>query len=232
MNSVDRVNRELARLDCELRAGGIDRASFRAQRRQLLLDFEERETTTQPAAGMVPGSGNETTLVDPPNEPEPFVFPEPAAAAAPGQSTTPKTKRSIAGIAISAIGAVVVLAMAGWWFARPKPETPAVLTPPPTAAGPETSPTFAGADTPQSLAAALTESAWTSADVAEFLRRWELLPPEAIAAATEDSRIWLLRGETGRRLREARETASLDESVESQARVQQLELVQKAVGTP
>jgi len=236
VNSVEKVNRELARLDCELRAGGIDRASFRAQRRQLLLDFEERETTTQPAAGLVPGtgsgSGSETTLVDPVIDPVPFAFPEPAAAPERSETKAPTKNRSIAGIAISAIGAVVVLAMAGWWFARPKPDTPAVLTPPPTAAGPEAPPTFVGAYTPQSLAAALTESEWTSADVTEFLHRWGLLSPEAIAAATEDSRIWLLRGETGRRLREARETASLDESAESQTRVQQLELVQKAVGTP
>jgi hypothetical protein len=232
VNSVDKVNRELARLDCELRAGGIDRASFRAQRRQLLLDFEERETTTQPAEAMGSGTGSETTVVDPVNEPKPFVFPEPSAAATRGETTAPRKTRSVAGIAISAIGAVVVLAMAGWWFARPKSETPAVLTPPPTTAGAATPPTTAGAYTPQSLAAALTESEWTSADVAQFLQRWETLSPEAIAAATEDSRIWLLRGETGRRLREARETASLDESVESQTRVQQLELVQKAVGTP
>lgn len=232
MNSVDKVNRELARLDCELRAGGIDRESFRAQRRQLLLDFEERETTTQPAAGLVTGTGREPTLVDQPIDPAPFVFPAPTAEPERTQTTAPKKTRSVAGIAISAIGVVVVLALAGWWFARPKPEAPAVLMPPPTAAGPETTPTFVGAYTPQSLAAALTESEWTSADVAEFLKRWELLSPEAIAAATEDSRIWLLRGETGRRLREARETASLDQSEESRTRVQQLELVQKAVGTP
>ncbi len=230
MNSVDKVNRELARLDCELRAGGIDRASFRAQRRQLLLDFEERETTTQPAAGLVTGTGLEPTLVDQPIDPAPFAFPGPTAEPERTQATAPKKTRSVAGFAISAIGVVVVLALAGWWFARPKPDAPAVIMPP--AAGPETTPTFVGAYTPQSLAAALTESAWTSADVAEFLKRWELLSPEAIAAATEDSRIWLLRGETGRRLREARETASLDESEISRTRVEQLERVQMAVGTP
>lgn len=233
MNSVDRVNRELARLDTELRAGGIDRASYRAQRRKLLLDFEERETTTQPGAVDSAATGTETTLVDPPSEdPLPFVLPEPAPRAAPTDVPEPGKSRSVVGIAILAIGAVVVIALAGWWFARSRPDVSTVTLAPPPAAGATPSAPIVGADTPQSLAASLTGSDWTDADLAEFLERWKQLPPAAIEAATEDSRIWLLRGETGRRLREARETESLEQSAESRQRVEQLEMVQNAVGTP
>ncbi|MGH8516955.1 MAG: hypothetical protein ACREUE_05805 [Panacagrimonas sp.] len=214
-----------------MRAGGIDRASFRAQRRQLLLDFEERETTTQPAAGLVTAAGPETTVVDPPIDPVPFLLPETSAHPERSETAAPNKKKSVVGIVISAIGAVVVLGLAGWWFSRPKPDTPAVLTSP-SMVGPATSAPIAGANTPQSLATALTESEWTAADVANFLAGWDQLTPESKKAANEDSRIWLLRGETDRRLREARETESLDQSVESRMRIEQLELVQSAVATP
>ena len=233
MNSIDRVNRELSRLDTELRAGSIDRASFRDQRRKLLLDFEERETTTQPALLPTPGSGTEPTVVDPPPEdPLPFVLPEPAAAPQPIGDPQPRKKKSLAGIALSAIGAVVVLALAGWWVARPKPDVPGLTSAAPPAAGAATGAPIVGADTPQSLAVSLNASQWSDADVGDFLERWNRLPPAAIQAAIDDSRVWSLRGETGRRLREARETESLEQSSESRARVEQLERVQKAIGTP
>lgn len=229
MNSADKVNRELARLDGELRAGAIDRASFRAQRRRLLLDFEERETTTQPAAFEPTAPAPEITIVDEPGDITAFIRPQPAAAPARAEPSAPvaSNKKSVAGIAVYVIGAVVVMAVAGWWFTRPKPDVPPTL---PTSAG--AAAPIAGADTPQSIAAALTESQWTDADVADFLARWNRLSPEAIQSATEDSRIWLLRGETGRRLREARETESLEQTSEAHARVEQLQLVQNAVGTP
>jgi hypothetical protein len=230
VNSIDRVNRELSRLDTELRAGGIDRASFRDQRRKLLLDFEERETTTQPAA-IAPSSasGMEPTLVDPPgDDPVPFVLPEPAAAPQRIEESQPKKKRSLAGIALSAVGAVVVLGLAGWWFARPHPDVGGVTSVAPPAAGAP----IVGADTPPSLAATLAASQWSDADVGEFLDRWKRLSPAAIQGSTDDSRIWLLRGETGRRLREARETESLQQTSESRARVEQLEKLQSAIGTP
>lgn len=235
MNSADKVNRELARLDTELRAGAIDRATFRAERRRLLLDFEERETTTQPAAAVAAKPSEvEITVADAAIQPVSFELPEPAptAPSTPTSAPAPKRKPSFAGIALSAVGAIVVLALAGWWVARPKANAPATLPSLPTSAGPNASAPIEGAVTPQSLAAALTESQWSDADVARFLQGWNQLSPEAIGSATEDSRIWLLRGETGRRLREARETESLEQSDESRARVEQLERVQSAVGTP
>ena len=239
MNGEDKVNRELARLDTELRAGGIDRATFRAQRRRLLLDFEERATTTQPAAVTAPRSEpaarTEITLVDDPGDITAFVRPTPPAAqpAAPERrDPEPAAKKSVAGIAIYVAGAIAVLSLAGWWFTRPNSDAPATLPSVPTSAGASTPSAITGAQTPQSIAATLTESQWTDTDVANFLAHWNQLSPEAIQSATEDSRIWLLRGETGRRLREARETESLEQSSENRERVEQLELVQRAVGTP
>jgi hypothetical protein len=230
VSSVDKVNRELARLDSELRAGSIDRATFRAQRRRLLLDFEERQTTTQPSDGAAAAAGTETTQVDPPVDAGSFILPEPPPV--PSETPAAATKRAGAAIAVYAVGAILVLGVAGWWFTRPISQAPPTLPAPVSPSAPAATQSIAGADTPQTLAAALAESEWSEADVANFLTRWQQLSPEAIAAATEDSRVWLLRGETGRRLREARETESLEQSVESKARVEQLERVQNAVGTP
>ena len=235
MNSVDKVNRELARLDTELRAGGIDRATFRAQRRQLLIDFEERETTTQPSAVTpepVPGAQAEP-VVDADAD---LFLPEPAPRMptrdAPAAPAPKKEKKPIAGIVLYVLGALVVAGLAAWWVLRPKSDAPAALPPTPAAAGTPASAPIAAATTPQSLAHALIESQWSDEDLARFLDGWRQLPPEAIQAASEDSRIWLRRGETGRRLREAREVESLEPSAELRSRVEQLELVQSAVGTP
>lgn len=231
MSSVDKVNRELARLDTELRAGGIDRSSFRAQRRQLLLDFEERETTTQPS------DATPNQASDPPEaslvEPAPFVLPEPPAASARGAAIEParEKKKSFGGIAMYAVAGAVVLALAAWWWTRPRSDAPASLPATPAAAGTPAMAPGAGSATPQSLAAALIESQWSDEDLARFLDGWKQLSPEAIQAASEDSRIWLLRGETGRRLREAREVESLEPSAELHSRVERLELVQSAIAT-
>jgi hypothetical protein len=232
---VDKVNRELARLDTELRAGGIDRATFRAQRRRLLLDFEERETTTQPST-VTPGPFPEAqaeTVVDADAElflPAPTDLPplDPAPAA----PAPKKEKKPVAGIVLYALGVLIVVGLAGWWISRPKSDAPASLPATPTAAGTQKNAAIVGALTPQSLAAALIESQWSDEDLARFLDGWKQLPPQAIHAASEDSRIWLLRGETGRRLREAREVESLEPSAELRARIERLELVQSAIGTP
>ena len=229
---VEKVNRELARLDTELRAGGIDRAMFRAERRRLLLDFEERETTTQPSAvSSEPDAGSQAeTQVD---VAAPFVLPEPSDTAPRDAATPPASERKkpVAAIVLYAVGAVAVLSLAAWWFSRPTSDAPASLPATPTAAGPEPGIPIAGATTPQSLATALVESQWSDADVTRFLDGWRQLPPDVIRAASEDSRIWLLRGETGQRLREARELESLEPSSELRARVEQLEMVQTAIST-
>lgn len=233
MNGVDKVNRELARLDTELRAGGIDRATFRAERRRLLLDFEERETTTQPSAVTPDGqAGSQAeTEVD---VAAPFVLPEPVDPAPRETSAPPASERRspVAAIVLYAFGGVAVLALAAWWFSRPTSDSPASPPATPTSAGTASGTPIAASTTPQALAAALVESQWSDADIARFLDGWRQLPPDAIRVASEDSRIWLLRGETGQRLREARELESLEPSSELRARVEQLEMVQAAISTP
>lgn len=230
MTNAAKVNRELMRLDSELRAGSIDRGTFRSRRRKLLLDFEERQATTTPGAL----ASSETTLVDPPGE-MPLYLP-PIAAAPEREEAEPEKRggKPAAGIAMIAIGAVVLLGLAAWWMFKPESELPVVVAAPATAApapAPGAAP-IAGADSPQSVASALLATEWTEADIAEFLRSWSTLAPESIVAATEDSRIWLLRGETGRRLRESREAQSIEGSAELHTRVQQLERVQAAIRSP
>ncbi len=230
MNSAAEVNRELTRLDAELRAGGIDRSMFRSKRRKLLLDFEERQTTTTP--GVL--TGNEVTLVDPPAGLPlhlPASAPAPAPSAPPPEANTP-TRSPALGIAVLLIGVLVVLALASWWVFKPKSAvatTPAVGAP---ASAPAAAAPIAGAETPQSVASVLLATEWTDADVNGFLQHWRQLSPEAIRSATEDSRIWLLRGETGRRLREAREAESVEHSAELQVRVHQLEQLQATIRSP
>jgi len=226
MTSANEVNRELTRLDAELRSGGIDRAGFRALRRKLLLDFEERQTTTTP--GML--TGNEVTILDAPEE-LPLPAQAPPARPAPGKNgtadATTQRRPSALVLAASAIGVLVVLAIAAWWmFFRPTSSSP--LSNPMAAAAPAAAP-LAGAETPLAIASDLLSTEWTDGDVATFLQRWAQLPPAAVAAVGEDSRIWLLRGETDRRLRDAREAESVDQSSDLQARVQRLEQVQAAI---
>lgn len=217
MSNADRVNRELSRLDTELRAGGIDRATFRAHRRRILLDFEERQTTTTPGAAA--GSSDTTE----PGAPEPSVIPSAPIATA--------RKRPALGIAALGIGALVVALVVGWWMARSRTDDGATGAGAPVVAAGKT-PATAGAGSPQEVASFLLGTEWTDADVAEFLRRWSELTPESIQAASQDPKIWLLRGETGRRLREAREAESVEHSSEMLVRVQQLEQIEAALRTP
>ncbi|TDU31188.1 hypothetical protein DFR24_0547 [Panacagrimonas perspica] len=221
MTSANEVNRELTRLDEKLRSGAIDRAGFRAVRRKLLLDFEERQTTTTPGAL----TGHEVTILDAPEE---LPLPEQAPLARPAAGAGNTTRRpSAVVLAASAIGVLVVLAIAAWWMFF-RPATPSTR-PNPTAAAAMAAAPVAGAETPLTVASDLLSTEWTDGDVATFLQRWTQLPPAAVDAVSEDSRIWLLRGETDRRLRDAREAESVEQSVDLQARVQRLEQVQAAI---
>lgn len=220
MTSANEVNRELMRLDAELRSGAIDRAGFRAVRRKLLLDFEERQTTTMP--GVL--TGNEVTILDAPDE-LPLPAQAPLARPAPAVDGTQRRPSALVLVA-SAIGILVVLAIAAWWmFVRPASHSTRSSM---AAVAPAAAP-VAGAESPLAVASDLLSTEWTDGDVATFLQRWTQLPPAAIDAVSEDSRIWLLRGETDRRLRDAREVESVEQSADLQARVQRLEQVQAAI---
>lgn len=231
MSGVDRLNRELARLDAALRTGTIDREQFRAHRRKLLLDFEERQTTTMPGANEAPAIPAVPVVSPPPAVVEPAVSvpprePPPAPAARSGG-------RKIAVLLIT-LGAFVALGVMAWWMMQPRVPVDGSATAARTAVGapPAASAAPGAMELPQNLAAALMQTEWTDTDVADFLQRWNRLPPDVVRAALEDPRIWLLRGETDQRLRQAREAESIDRSVESQTRVQQLEQLQSAIRLP
>lgn len=226
MSGIGRLNRELGKLDTDLRCGRIDRDRFRAERRRLLLEFEERQTTTTPGADAsnvtvpgaitpsVPAAPQGPTIAVPPHEPV-----APASSAGTGRK----------GLIALCVVVLVLGALAVGWMMRagsPAPTTP-------TVASPELAPA-AGVDAelPQGVASALMQSQWTDPELADFLTRWQRLPAESVRAAGDDPKIWLLRGETDRRLREAREAESVAPSAESQQRVRQLEQVQAAIRAP
>lgn len=218
MSGVARLNQELTRLDGALRSGTMDRDQFRAQRRKLLLDFEERQITT------APGAQTQSEVAPPPTPPAATAQ---SAAALPSPEPPPSHPRK--GTATGKIAVifllVAALAFAAWWVivsgALNGQADSVVAAPSPAAT--------TTADLPQDVANALMQTAWTSTDLTEFLRRWSQLAPEALSAARDDPRIWLLRGETDRRLRDAREAASIANTPESDQLAAQLEQVQSAI---
>lgn len=205
MPGIERINRELARLDSELRANRIDRATFRARRRQLLLDFEERESTTTPGAA----TGETTPAASLPV----------TAGSASAQPPEPSGKS--VGLLVTGVAALGVLVLGALWFFGSRDGARLATAARPTATTTETS--SADPALPQGVADALMKSAWSTADVDEFLDRWARLSPESISAASDDPRIWLLRGEAEQRLRAAREAESVDSSPETLARSAQLQ---------
>lgn len=220
MIDLAKINGEFARLDTALRGGQLDLARFRAERRKVLLDFDERASTTTPGATL----GSETTRVDPPFE----------LAPAPVASDATSTERSSPPMGMWALGvaALFVLGLSVWWSL--KDQAPSAEAAPVTVTAVASAPAPAPAaptatELPQDVANALVQSAWTNADLSSFLQRWSRLSPESVRAATDDPRIWLLRGQTGERLRDARETESVSSSQATQARTRQLEQVQAAI---
>lgn len=214
MSAADKANRELARLDAERVRRTIDVATFRAERRRVLLDYEERQSETTPstAAPRNSSAASDSRMVR-----------QPDAAVNADRSAKRRT-----GL-ILAFGVVIVLVIAGaMWSRTPKGEPQ----------GPVEAPVQAEpANLPQEAATKLIDSEWSAADIDEFLRRWNQFSPQLIQSTTDDSRIWLLRGETETRLRNARDALSLGtageaESSEASERIRQLEAVQKVIRAP
>lgn len=230
MSEVARLNRELMRLDGALRSGSVDREQYRAQRRRLLLDFEERQITTAPGADAAGELSEPVTVPGPaaaalPSTPRPAPSPAPTAAMPASSADGGASRGAALGKIVIALIVIALLGLAAWWMLGPGASEPAASTSIPVAA-PSTP---ASGDLPQDVATRLTLSAWTSFDLADFQSRWSQLAPDAVRAASDDPRIWLLRGETDRRLREAREAASIANTPESQQRVELLEQVQAAI---
>lgn len=215
MVDLTHINREFERLDTALRGGQLDRVQFRAERRKLLLDFDERASTTTPGATQ----GSEITRVDPP-----FELPAPAP-----DTPTPVERAAppLAMLVMLGSAALVVLALGGWWLLGREPGAPPAAMA--VAATPASSEPPAVSELPQDVANTLIQSAWTDADLNSFLQRWSRLPPDAVRAATDDPLIWLLRGQTEQRLRDAREAESVNPSEPAQARTQQLGQVHAAI---
>lgn len=214
MANLATINQEFARLDSALRSGRLDVAQFRAERRRVLLDFDERTSTTLPGVT----TGGETTLVDPPIE-----LPASPTKSLSAAEEMPTTKgRLPSGLLLTAVAGLIAAAFFAWWLigqsSSPKPE--ATQTVP------------IATELPQDVAAALMQTSWSAVDVDAFLRRWQRLPPATIHAARDDPRIWLLRGEADRRLRDARDAESVDPTDESKARTQKLEQILEAIRTP
>ncbi|MGQ0697742.1 MAG: hypothetical protein ACT4PZ_05805 [Panacagrimonas sp.] len=218
MNRAGQVNRELARLDSDLRRRRIDLAAFRAQRRRLLLDFEEHSTTTARGASARMPESVRAPEPDAPTRP----FPRRESPAAPGiEDTKPSTQGRSTLVAAVIVAAALVTTWL-WLGAAPddKPQEAPLV------------PQAASVDLPQDAASALIDSDWSEGDIADFLRRWRKLPPEAIRAAADDPRVWLLRGETETQLRNARDAQSLDQSAGSESRIRQLETLQRVIRAP
>lgn len=217
MADLARLNQEFARLDGALRSGRLDVQGFRAERRRILLDYDERTSTTTPGAA----HAGEITQVDPP-----FELPRAAAPAV----AEPASRAMPMGMLVIGLALLIVVGLGLWWFLgrAPQASTPSAAAAPVTAAA-ETFVAPAGTELPQDVANTLVQSNWTEADVKEFLDRWSRLAPETVRAATDDPRIWLLRGQTEQRLRDAREAESLDASELAKARRLQLEQIQTAI---
>lgn len=214
MANLATMNQELARLDSALRSGSLDVAQFRAERRRVLLDFDERTSTTLPGVT----TGGETTLVDPPVE----MPASPTMSLSAAEVATTRQGRLPIGLILTAVAGLIAAAFAAWWLiGRSSSLTPeAVQTIP------------ASTELPQDVAAALMQTSWSAVDVDAFLQRWQRLPPATVHAARDDPRIWLLRGEADRRLRDARDAESVDPTDESKARTQKLEQILEVIRTP
>lgn len=204
MAGVEQVNHVLKRLDGALRSKRIDLADYRRRRRQLLKDFEDGSSATTPDA--VIRDLNEDDTVERPR--------------AGGETVTPASEPGRgAGLAIAATIVGLVLLLAGWWLMFGRTEQPA---PSPIA-------TVGTSSLPVDAANQLLASNWTAEDMTAFLDEWARFSPESITAASDDPRIWLLRGEVERRLRSARDTQSLGDSAELAARIQSFEQIQATI---
>ncbi len=211
MISTKPFNKALTQLDIALRSGRLDLAEFRARRRQLIADFEDGACTTTPDMRISDLGDAEHTV-------------ESDTESRPDSSADVFSSRSRASKApvYTGVAVFLLLAIALGWLLSGGEESQSVHRA--EAADAESSEAL-----PLGAVNALLESQWTDHDIRQFANRWQSFPPEVLRAASDDPRIWLLRGQTKQKLRDARETESLSESEESSARVQLLEQIQDLI---
>lgn len=207
MSDSKGINRALAKLDFALRTQRIDRADFRSRRRQLLEDFEDSSCVTTPEMRL-----GELSSLDPE-----LMTKTPKSDSYVNRATTSTPVAPL----IAGVAAVGLIAVALWWFFSGRQEN----LPTDGLASVEHAMTAA----PLEAANHLLDSDWSEPELRAFLQRWNTFADEALRAANDDSRLWLLRGETDRRLRAARDTQMLNASNATQARIELLEQVQTAI---
>lgn len=219
MKGVEELGRKLHELDHLVRAGKLSREDYRKVRRKAIAELEDTHAETIPAARSAPPAASDETI-EQRTVPTPPVKPSPAEPEPEGGG---KNKLAWVLLAIVAVAAVVAAAVF-----LPRSKEPAGASPP-AGGAPAQAPAPSGPDLPQTLAAQIMKSEWTDADLSDFLARWNAIAPEARRAARDDAGIWLLRGETDRRLREAIDAAALDSTPEAQSRIDRLTALQSAI---
>lgn len=214
MSGIDAINRALTQLDAALRGEKITLQEFRDGRRRLIEDYENGSCTTEPDALV-------KELID-----QDITTENPSASGHDPSDHSPvnvAAHHSNPGVLLG-LAIVVLIGMIGigWLFLGDdnSQDNPAQLS----------------GQSPQPLPLAavneLIDSAWTEQDIEHFLERWKTFDPAAIKAASDDPRLWLLRGEIENRQREARDAKSLGESDEIDARLELIEQLQAAISKP
>lgn len=211
MISTEPFNKALTQLDIALRSGRLELAEYRARRRQLITDFEDGACTTTPDMRI-------RDLADVEHTVETDLESRRDSSADHSSSSAPASRATV----FTGVAVFLSLLIAAWWFYSGHEE------PQPTNAAEEANAVSTDA-LPLGAVNTLLESQWTESDIRQFANRWQGFSPEIIRAASDDPRIWLLRGQTKQKLRDARETQSLSDSEESSARVQLLEQIQSLI---
>jgi hypothetical protein len=226
------LGRKLHELDVRLRAGTVSRADYRKIRRKAIRDLEDPQATITAARADASDETVENQIPTRPLPPDPPTLPNAPTVARNGSRGSSSTNNRRVMWIFAGIGALVALAVAAWLMTREDDAVPAsaplagVTDGGAPAAGPAAP---AGPDLPQTVADTLVKSEWADADIAAFLAKWNGISPEARRAARDDQVLWLLRGETDRRLHEAVDAAALDPTPQAQSRIDRLSALQAAL---
>jgi hypothetical protein len=220
VSSAEDLDRKLHELDVRRRAGSISLADYRKVRRSAIQALEDPHATIPHHADPVHDETNENST---PTRPLPPDLPTVPLAVKGGAG-----QKRILWIFVG-VGALVTLAVVALLLSGSGDPTPADTAPGGASGSAAPRRAAAGPDLPQTVADQLMKSEWTDADIATFLSKWNGISPEARRAARDDAGMWLLRGETDRRLHEAVDAAALDPTPEAQSRIDRLTALQAAL---
>lgn len=224
MNATE-LGRKLHEIDVRLRAGTLTRADSRKIRHKAIVELEDPHATIP----VTRGDASDDT-VENQNPTRPLPADPPTLPNAPTVDRGSNNRRVM--WIFSGIGALVALIAAALLVTRDDASAPAPAGPQAGVADggtPAAASAPAGPALPQTVADQLMKSAWADTDIAAFLSTWNGISPEARRAARDDQVVWLLRGETDRRLHEAVDAAALDPTPEAQSRIDRLSALQAAL---